>query len=901
MNTNRSNKSIGQNLLLFVFFLCILKVFWVPLNNFVDTVFVIPFFQHVFNHSWAVQIALIIIAMLYYALIFKRIKYEAIFSSRRLLVFEVMIFYFIFRTHSDFVFYSVDNSWPSYIDIVCIGVSFFELVLMVRRAFHAKKEQKKPDFNSFAVDQPTKNDDLKRKIYAKVLIEKLQSTFRVTQGDNYEETISSERAFTILLSESYGQGKSSFFEQLKSFCEETSVEIIEFRPWLSNDSSKIIINFFNLLEEKIGFHNRQLRKLLHSYASLVANHYSGRAVNALLEHYNQDSIETQHDQISEILKKDSQLRVVLIDDVDRLQSDELMTVIKLIRNTADFPYIAYIVAADKKAICETLKTASIKDPVLYLKKFFNFELLFPADDGNVLEKLGNNIEEVLVSFGYSIDECSEIRKGIEKYSDYYASVFSNMRDVFRFCNILSFELDVLRNSELNNGESISLLRDLYISDFVKLHIIQYISPELYKLLRDYWFVLLKPVNNGKFSIRDDYRSYIDNRESIRHIKEIIGNMKSDIDFEGAYSTDNEKKEEEIIIDNLPMVIDKATPNEDELIKYLLDDLWQETNNYVDLRRICYRSQYFLYFSGRYRKDEISDIEAIQLFGLPQLEFKDEIQRMIGRKKESIVHKLKRIVRDNKTIDKVALLQNVISLSYIDYQEYKQKKENGSLGYYDFYNTQEYSFIIRSMYLKQQNTDCSQDQLFKAHVECFKSTDQYAASALSIASMRPFTYLQQEERFSFVFTKEQVDDFSQIIIDNFFNKIFNEKPFGAASIEAIPCMRLANSKYWDNLFLNYIQASDNPLEWLFRLFKLYDNNEGMYWNLPMVLAVLGEIPMIETFYERAERLVGSELLQPYKDGMEYINPNSTDFSTVEKINEKPFSKAAYEWLNTHKDT
>ena len=901
MNTNKFNKSIGYNLLFFVLSLCILSVFWIPVNKLIETVFVTPLFQYVFNHSWIIQIALITIVLLYYTLMFKRIEYEGIFSTRRLLVFEIMVFYFIFRTNNDYVFYSVDNRWPPYIDIVCICASIFELILLIRRSVHAKKEQIKSDYTSFDIDKPTKNDDLKRKDYAITLIEKLQSTFRFAQGDYNCDKMPEETAFTILLSERYGQGKTSFFEQLKLCCGERHIETIVFRPWLSSDSSQMIINYFNLLEEKIGIRNRRLKKLLHSYANLAANHFTGRTVNALLEHYKQDSIETQHDQISEILKKDGKLRVVLIDDVDRLQSEELLTVIKLIRNTADFPYMAYIVAADKKAICETLKNASIEDSELYLKKFFNFELIFPADDGNVLEKLSKKIEEVLSNFGYSLDECSEIRNGIEKYSDYYATVFTNMRDVYRFCNILSFELDVLRNAELSKNESMNLLKDLYITDFVKLHIIQYISLELYKLLRDYWFVLLKSVNNGRFAIRDEYRPYINNRESIRHIKEMIDNMKTTIDFEGNNNTDNETKEKEVLIDSLPLVIDKATPNEDELIKYLLDDLWQETNNYMDLRRICYRSQYFLYFSGRYRKDEMSDKEAGQLFGLPQLEFKDRVRTLIVYKKESLIHKLKRIVQDNDTIDEVALLQNISSLSYIDYQENEQKKKRGLLGYYDFYNIQEYSSIIKFLYLKPHNKGCFQDSLYNAHTEYFRNTDQYAASALAIESMRSPEYLQQEKRLSFVFTNEQVDEFSKIIIDRFFNKVFRVKPFGVASIEAIPCMRSANSKYWDNLFQNYIQASDNPLEWLFRLFKIYDNNEGMYWDIPMVLAVLGENPKLDSFYERAERLVGAELLQPFKEGMEYINPNNTDFSTVEKINNKPFSKAAYEWLKTHTET
>ena len=58
-----------------------------------------------------------------------------------------------------------------------------------------------------------------------------------------------------------------------------------------------------------------------------------------------DSIEGQYESIKKELKSIGQPILVIVDDVDRLQSDELMTLIKLLRNTADFPNIFYLVAA----------------------------------------------------------------------------------------------------------------------------------------------------------------------------------------------------------------------------------------------------------------------------------------------------------------------------------------------------------------------------------------------------------------------------------------------------------------------------------------------------------------------------------------------------------------------------
>lgn len=899
-------KPFVTNLIVFLSILCVIAIFWIPLNNFITIIFVEPVFCHVTKNSLWVQFAMLGLESIYYIVICRQLMREKWITVRRIVIFEILFIYSLFRNSGNYDFFGIKDGCLGYVDFVGIVALVIESFFIFRYFIVCNKKTMAPQaVSSFSIDKPTNIDELRRQFHASVLIEKLKSTFPESSIKERIKTENETSAFTVLLSERFGQGKSSFFMVIKDICKKRGIDIIEFRPWLSNDSSQMIVNFFSLLREKIGFQDKELKRLLQTYAVLSADHITGKVANAVSTHFNTFSIETQHDRITKILQAEGKLRLVLIDDVDRLQAEELLALIKLIRNSADFPYIAYVIAADKDAVKETLRSASIKNPELYLKKFFNLELLFPADDDNVLGKLVDKITEILIGFGYTLQELDEVKLGISNHSQYYSPVFQNIRDVNRFCNVLSFELDLLKYMKNSDGVNTPMIKDIYITDLIKICMIQFVSPDLYKILRDYRFVLLEDYKHGKLVLRDVCKKYVETSERVKYIQEVItkaGNsMRKIIDFEGtSQSNDSDTDKINAELKTYAELLANISPNEEELIKYLLDDLWGKRDNYVDLRKPCYRSQYFLYFSGRYRKEELSDEEALDLFSKSDIDFASCAKNLIVSKKESIMHKLKRIVRDSNTIDKVVLLQNVISLSYIDYQENKQKKKIELIGYYDFNNTQEYSSIIRSMYLKQQNTDCSQNQLFKVHVEYFRSTDQYAASALAIASMRPLTYLQQDERFSFVFTNAQIDDFSQIIIDSFFNKIFNEKPFGAASIEAIPCMRLANSKYWDSLFLNYIQASDNPLEWLFRLFKLYDNNEGMYWDLPMVLAVLGELPMYDTFYERAERLVGSELLQPFKDGMEYINPNSTDFSTVEKINDKPFSKAAYEWLKTKKN-
>lgn len=597
----KTNKSfLRWNIPAFIITLCLIAIFWVSLNNAMATVFVNPLFMDIKKHSGLVQFVLIVLMAVYYFFVSKQMKRESWWSNRRILTFEIICILMIFRFSGLYEFYGIGRGFPSYLDVVAILAVAVEIYAIFWSALsNCNNTSTESECTSFFIDQPTKKDELKRKSYAQVLVEKIVSTFSIKQFNDTEDH--DMGSFTVLLSERYGQGKSSFFEQIKGVCSDKNIEVIEFKPWLSNDSGQMIFNFFNLLREKLGFHDKELRKLLQSYAIVASDHITGKAAKASLTLFDSISIETQHDRISQILQEEKKLRVVLIDDVDRLQSDELLALIKLIRNTADFPYIAYVVAADKAAVKETLRSASISDTEVYLKKFFNFELLFPADDNNVLGKLIDRIVEILKQFGYTSQDIKEIEDNINKHPQYYTPVFPNMRDVYRFCNILSFELDVLKNIE-NCDDKNKLLKDIYIADFVSLCMIQYVSPSLYKIFRDYSYVLLDDSNHGKLVLSNSCKKYVESSDRIQHIHEVVREAGLRV------SNNNNEEESQSIVNNNGKIkselkthadlLASISPDEEELIKYLIGDLWNDTDDHTDSRKVCFQSSYFLYFSGR---------------------------------------------------------------------------------------------------------------------------------------------------------------------------------------------------------------------------------------------------------------------------------------------------------------
>ena len=884
---SENKKWLWNNIKLFLSILCLIVILQKPINSAINTILVSPILQHVSDNCWIVMIALVLLEGLYYWVVYKKVSSRSSNLKRLIIAIEIILLYLLFRLSDEYSFYGLGETFPAYTDVVFIIGTIAEIVLFCN---NNKQVGGNHDvdirYSNFMFDKPTDKDDLKRSEYAITLVEKIKSTFpRLSLEERRERTNTS---FTVLLSERYGQGKSSFFEQIKSICESQKIDVIVFRPWLSNNPNHLVINYFDSLKEELGNYNKELRKLFQSYSILASEHITGKIAKETSVLLNEGSIEKHHDRISSILLEEGKLRIVLIDDVDRLQADELLALIKLVRNTADFPYIAYVIAADKAAMKETLKSVGISDSEEYLKKFFNFELLFPADDDNIIDSLIKNISFILREFGYGENDIKELSVDIDNNAEYYAPVFTNMRDVYRFCNVLSFVLDIIKKQD----DGISLLNDIYVNDFVKICMIQYISPELYKMLRDYSSSVLKYAGRGRLTLGDGIKRFVDDRENVRRAKTMAQQIVKQKNINNENENDNIENQNidpDTPTKTIEDIMNNIAPSGIELLKNILAELWEDTINYAHPKSICYISQYFLYFSGRYKRCEMSDIEVAELFGKAGDVFSNSAKELIETKRESMLHKLSILLLSEK-IDRLHLLNNIQSLAYIDYLHYC--KENGSVysDFYDFYCNREYGSIIRQLYRLRKNDDT--DKLYKEHLEYFNSTNEFAFAALSIKYIKRPEHSDHEN----VFSVEQLDEFAKLIIDNFYNRLFVKNPFADKTIEAIPCIRTIYLKYWEKSFFEFVKKTGTATEWLFRLFAL-NGNDGMLWDKRMSMALFGDNPNNNLpLYNLANKICNDETFEKYNDCIwNFEANNNIELISNKMIDNNLFLKDAYEWL------
>lgn len=188
-----------------------------------------------------------------------------------------------------------------------------------------------------------------------------------------------EQSYALGVTGEWGVGKTTFLSELKKNIGNRA-DIVEFNPWMCGSPEQVTSDFFASLQHQLSGKYSTLSKSIRDYAKYVNNvtvaPHPLISVETLLP-VTQESLFERKKALSEKFSKLPKPVVVVIDDVDRLERDEVFEVLRLIRNTADLSNVIYMVAYDKEYVTSVLKEKEIKDAAAYLEKIFPVEVHLP--------------------------------------------------------------------------------------------------------------------------------------------------------------------------------------------------------------------------------------------------------------------------------------------------------------------------------------------------------------------------------------------------------------------------------------------------------------------------------------------------------------------------------------------
>lgn len=243
----------------------------------------------------------------------------------------------------------------------------------------------------------------------------------------------------------WGSGKTSFVNLARSRWGDLGVRVLDFNPWMFSGAEQLVNAFFVELSAQMKLQPdlSEVGKGLSEYGEAFSGLgwlpvvgpwvERGRLATGVLAKMLQrqkEGIGGRRDKVTRALSALDKPIVVVLDDIDRLTRAEIRDMFRLVRLTANFPNIVYVVAFDRgkveKALSEQDSTGRE-----YLEKILQVGVDLPAVPENVLTKqLTGAIEDAISD----IDDLGPFDEDAwpDIFSEIIRPLIRNMRDVRRY-------------------------------------------------------------------------------------------------------------------------------------------------------------------------------------------------------------------------------------------------------------------------------------------------------------------------------------------------------------------------------------------------------------------------------------------------------------------------------------
>lgn len=313
----------------------------------------------------------------------------------------------------------------------------------------------------------------------------------------------------------WGSGKTSLLNFLRAelaVAEEDGIHTITIAPWLNGDTSSMVTSLLepmtailktkeeeiaavdggeaNVTKEKMAEVGQLLRvygpKTARRIAS-VANVAGYVVPGAQLVGEIMNAAANAADQVLPIDPTPSELKqkivhkiqeldvgfVVILDDLDRLEPEQAVEVVRLVRSVADFPRVAYLMCYDRQVLAQALKTGlKVADGDLFLQKIVQLTFNIPLPEPFDLRTQFLNEARAIYAEVAEADTEGAMLNDLKAAVDREGMGLSTPREVKLALNSIRFVFPQVKD-------------DVYFPDFCRLHLIKTTNYKLYQWLEVY--------------------------------------------------------------------------------------------------------------------------------------------------------------------------------------------------------------------------------------------------------------------------------------------------------------------------------------------------------------------------------------------------------------------------------
>jgi hypothetical protein len=198
-------------------------------------------------------------------------------------------------------------------------------------------------------------------------------------------TLPFKESFVISLNAPWGFGKTSTLRWLsKKFKSDSNVVLMEFDPWYFPTEEALIVGFYDAVERTLNANyltynlKGQLQRLAGSLSVDPKSWHLGFRFRPPADP------ERLREQVEAFIQQAGKQFIVLVDDIDRLHSKEILALFKLVRLSARFRNTVFLLSFDTEVVVRALEEESLDRD--FLDKIVQMQVNLPPPAEQDIER-----------------------------------------------------------------------------------------------------------------------------------------------------------------------------------------------------------------------------------------------------------------------------------------------------------------------------------------------------------------------------------------------------------------------------------------------------------------------------------------------------------------------------------
>lgn len=357
--------------------------------------------------------------------------------------------------------------------------------------------------------------------------------------------IQAPEGVVLAIDGSWGSSKTSVINLIKEELnreERETIKVLSYAPWSVKGTDAVILGFLQSLyaamDKGPALKARDLlkqvsRSIFFNFARVagqageVAGNFVGAApgvggaiagfTTGFLEpRFSDEGPEEAYKKLQDVLQQAEQRYLMVIDDLDRLEPDELITIFRLVKTVGRLPNVIYLLVLDRRHAHKILTDRKFSDKNNdYLEKIIQCVFEVPnAEPVTLRQVFLEKIEQICGP----LENQADAVEFMNVFYDCIAPWLQTPRDLNRILNGLHIGFPVVRD-------------EVAVGDFVALETLKTFAPETYRAVRRQKESLCRAPSQEKRQLSEDIGKEYDealalpaDKEKMRRLRLMLSRM-----------------------------------------------------------------------------------------------------------------------------------------------------------------------------------------------------------------------------------------------------------------------------------------------------------------------------------------------------------------------------------------